>query len=175
MIGKLGAGKKTDIRFGTWNVRSTYRAGSLRAVAEEISKYKLDLVGVQEVRWDGGGTEPAGDYTYYYGKGNENHELGTGFFIHKKIVSEVMREEFVSDRMSHITLKGRWCNNIVLNVHAPTEDKIDDIKDRFYEELEQVFDKFPKYGMRILLGDFNAKVGRKDIFKPTIRNDFTRN
>jgi exonuclease III len=45
------------LRFGTWNVRSIYRAGSLRAVAEEISKYKLDLVGVQEVRWGGGGTE----------------------------------------------------------------------------------------------------------------------
>jgi hypothetical protein len=40
-----------DTRFGTWNVRSTYRAGSLRAVEEEISKYKLDLVGVQEVTW----------------------------------------------------------------------------------------------------------------------------
>jgi hypothetical protein len=38
-----------------------YRAGSLRAVAEEIWKYKLDLVGAQEVRWDGGGTEPAGE------------------------------------------------------------------------------------------------------------------
>jgi hypothetical protein len=41
-----------DMSFGTWNVRSMYRAGSLRAVEEEISKYKLDLVGVQEVRWD---------------------------------------------------------------------------------------------------------------------------
>jgi hypothetical protein len=38
--------KKMDIRFGTWNVRSMYRAGSLRAVGELISKYKLDLVGV---------------------------------------------------------------------------------------------------------------------------------
>jgi hypothetical protein len=53
---------------------------SLRAVAEEISKYKLELVGVQEVRWNVGGNEPAGEYTFFYGKGNENHEFGTCLF-----------------------------------------------------------------------------------------------
>jgi hypothetical protein len=44
----------------------------------ELLRYKLDLVGVQEVRWEGGGTELAGEYTVFNGKGNENHELGTG-------------------------------------------------------------------------------------------------
>jgi hypothetical protein len=53
---------------------------------------------------------------------------------------------------------------------APTQDKTDDVKDSFYEELERVFDKFHKYHMNILLGDFNAKVGREDIFKLTIGN-----
>jgi hypothetical protein len=47
-----------------------------------------------------------------------------------------------------------------MNVHAPTEDKTDDVKDGFYEELEHIFGKFPKYHMKILLGDLNAKVGR---------------
>jgi hypothetical protein len=45
------------------------------------------------------------------------------------------------------------------------------VKVSFYEELECVFDKFPKYHMKILLGDFNAKVGREGIFKPTIGNN----
>jgi hypothetical protein len=60
---------------------------------------------------------------------------------------------------------------IVLKVHAPTEDKTDDVKDSFYEELERIFNKFLKYHMKILLGDLNAKVGREDIFKPTIGNE----
>jgi hypothetical protein len=73
--------------------------------------------------------------------------------------------------MSYILLRGRWCHIIILNVHAPTEDKIDDVRDNFYEELERVFDKFPKYHMKILLGDFDAKVGKKGIFKPINGNE----
>jgi hypothetical protein len=63
--------------------------------------------------------------------------------VHKRIISAVKRVEFVSDRMSYIIK----CHIIVLNVHAPTEDKSDDVKDSFYEELEHVFVKFPNYLM----------------------------
>ena len=65
-------------------------------------------------------------------------------------------------------LRVRWCNIIVANVHAPSEEKRDEAKVSFYEELDQVFDHFPKYHMKMLLADFNAKVGRENIFKPTI-------
>jgi hypothetical protein len=62
----------------------------------------------------------------------------------------VKEVEFVSDRMSFLTLRCRWCDIIVLNIYAPTEDKIDDVKDRCYEKLERLFDKSTKY-LRIFL------------------------
>jgi exonuclease III len=61
------------MKFGTWNVRSLYRAGVLIAAARELARYKLDLVGVQEVRLDKEGTVKAEGYSFFYGKGNVNH------------------------------------------------------------------------------------------------------
>jgi hypothetical protein len=56
-------------------------------------------------------------------------------------------------------------------VHFPCEDTSDDIKDSFYEELARVFDRITRYDIKTSLGDFNAKVGREDIFKRTIGNE----
>jgi hypothetical protein len=72
--------------------------------------------------------------------------------------------------MSYTLLRGPWCDIIVLNVQGPTEDKCNYIKESFYEELEHVFDQFCKHHKK-MLGDFNAKVGREDIFKPAIGNE----
>jgi len=62
-----------------WNVRSQCGSGSLKTAARELPRYKLDLAGVQEIRRDKEDTISAGDYNILYGKGNENHQLGTGF------------------------------------------------------------------------------------------------
>jgi len=90
------------------------------------------------------------------------------FFVRRRIVSAERRVEFVSDRLSCMVLGGRRRNIIVVNVHASSEEKSDESKYSFYEELEQVFDHFLKYHMKMLLGDFNAKLEREKIFKPTI-------
>jgi exonuclease III len=67
------------MRFGTWNVRSMYIAGPLMTVSRELSRYRLDLVGVQEVRCEGSGTTPAGEYTFYMERGMRTMNWVQGF------------------------------------------------------------------------------------------------
>jgi hypothetical protein len=149
------------MRLGMWNVRSLYKASSLITVSKELSRYKLYLVWCK--RSDAEGVTPNRQVNIYFSK-----KMGMRIIIRYRffgyIRESVRSVEFVSNRMLYIILRGCWCDIIFLNIRAATDDKIDDVKDSFYEELKCVFDKYSKYYMKILLGDFSAKVGKENIF-----------
>jgi len=97
-----------------------------------------------------------------------------GTLHYKEAIHKLLkRVEFVGDRVSCIFLRGHWSNTVVLNVHVPSEEKSDDTEDSLYEELEKAFGHFPKYHLKILIGDFNEILGREDILKLTIGNEST--
>ena len=127
-----------DIRFAIWSIRSLYRSGSITTVIRELMRYKIDLFGTQEGRWDKGGTVRPVDYVFSMEKGLKSWNLSR-MFVHHRLVSTVKRVEIVSDRMLYIVLRGRWCNNIVMNVPAPSEEKNDYSKDSSYEEVSIIF------------------------------------
>ena len=80
-------------------MRSLYRSGSLTAVARKLARCKLDLVGVQEVRWDLGAWQEQGIIFFSTEKETKMVNWEQDFFVHHRIVSAVKWVEFVSDRM----------------------------------------------------------------------------
>jgi exonuclease III len=68
-------------------------------------------------------------------------------------------------RMCYLRLKSRLFNIIIINVHAPTEDKEEEEKGALYEKLERAYDKLPAINIRIILGDMNAKIGKENILR----------
>ncbi|KAJ0171123.1 hypothetical protein K1T71_013322 [Dendrolimus kikuchii] len=88
--------------------------------------------------------------------------------VSNKYVNSVIRFEPVSNRICILRIRGQFSNISLINVYAPTEmaDEVD--KDEFYDQLELVYDQIPNYDVKIILGDCNAKVGREEIYKPTI-------
>jgi len=124
-------------------------------------KYELDTSAIQEVPWEGQDSIRQGKYTFYYG-GTQSDDFGTGFLIKNSILQAVQNIEFVNERLSYVPIPTRWSNTILIKVHAPTDEADGNDTDTFYEELDRLFDRLPKYNTKIMLSDFNAKVGGEE-------------
>ncbi|XP_055855997.1 uncharacterized protein LOC129919171 [Episyrphus balteatus] len=85
-----------------------------------------------------------------------------------KGTSSVLSFNCVNERLTTIRIKAKFTNISLICAHSPTEEKDDTTKDNFYELLEKTYEQIPSYDIKIVLGDFNAKLGREDIFGSTV-------
>jgi hypothetical protein len=76
--------------------------------------------------------------------------------------------EPISDRICKLRVKGKFYNITLINIYAPTEDKEEDIKEQFYEELQRTQGKVPKHYVTIILGDMNAKLGKEKVLSQVV-------
>ncbi|CAG4952071.1 unnamed protein product [Parnassius apollo] len=136
----------------------------MNEVGRELKKYNLDLIALQEIRWQGTGTIDKDEYTLHYSCADIQGHRGTGFIITKKLRSCVLGFEAVNDRLCKIRIKGKLYNTTYVCAYSPTEDASDEDKEKFYEELHTLCSKVPKYDALCVLGDFNAKVGKENIY-----------
>jgi hypothetical protein len=95
---------------------------------------------------------------------------GQNFSYIEETYQQLKRVKSVSHSMSYVLLRGSWCS-IVLDVRAPKDYEVDDAKGSFCEEPEHVSEQFFIEHKKILIGYLNAKLDRKDIFKPTTGNE----
>lgn len=155
---------KKELKLGTWNVRGTYEEGALKNLTEVMAKYKLDVLAIQETKQTGNDITPVGRYTLFK-SGNGNRFFGTGFMVSKRISKLIVEFKPISERLCYIRLRGKYRKISIVNVHAPTEDKDLETKNEFYEKVEEILRGIPRYDIKLVIGDLNAKVGREDDYK----------
>jgi hypothetical protein len=116
------------------------------------------LLAIQETKQTGTFIKEMGE-NLFFNSGNENRKLGVGFLVSKQLQSEITEFKAVTNRLCKIRIRGRYRQISIINV-CPTEEKE-------YEEKE-VYNGIPKYDDKMIIGDFNAKIGKEEIYKPVI-------
>jgi hypothetical protein len=106
---------------------------------------------------------------------NKKHEFGCGFYVKGEFLKYVKDFKSINERVCCLRLKAKWFSCTLINVHARTNEKPEETKEDFYNLLEQTISQIPSSDIQIILGDFNTKVGKENIYKPTIGNESLHN
>ena len=160
---------KRTLKIGSWNIRTLYQAGKLTNVVNEMIRYKLDILGLSEVRWDNAGEHKlqTGQKLLYSGVQTQTptHTHGVGLLISKQAQSSLISWTPHGPRILEATFKTQH-KKIKLKIivgYAPINDASDEDKDNYYDQLEHICNKNKSSKeLVMLIGDFNAKVGSEN-------------
>ncbi|XP_067647953.1 craniofacial development protein 2-like [Eurosta solidaginis] len=137
--------KDNELRACTWNVRSLNGIGADARLVDVLIK-----------NWD----------IYWSGHTNKR-SFGIGFVVGERLCRQLLAFTPGDERLAAIRIKAKFFNISFVCSHAPTEEKGDEVKDAFYEQLERTYERCPRHDIKVVLGDFNARVA-KSVFGPTV-------
>jgi hypothetical protein len=135
---------------------------------EQLDSYKLDKTAIQELRWLDNRVVEKRDHVIFYSCQKKSHTFGIGFIVSKKIKHHIIDFKVKCHRICRLRIKGKFFNYSLICAHSPTEDKVDEEKNSFYDELDEIHGECPKRDCKIIIGDMNAKVGNEQIYRPVI-------
>ena len=159
-----------DTRICLWNLRTLNNTGGRLDLIKALTKYKTDITALQEMRWTGVGEreDKRNKCDIYYSGDPEKREAEVGFAVRGNARYCVSQWVPINKRLCILRVKARFYNISIICAYAPTNEATDEEKEIFYEQLDKAYGTLPVHDMKLVLGDFNAQVGREDIFMGTI-------
>lgn len=157
---------------GTLNANTLVKTGKLKQLTDTLEKFHIKILAIQETRFTDENHFNTENYRIYKGKPAVRRGtptlFGTGFAVHKSVTDNILDFNSISERISAITFKSGNKRYTIINAHAPTNDhnrkKPQDVDD-FWEDMEEFTNKVPESHVKIVLGDFNAQLGKEKKYK----------
>jgi len=128
----------------------------------------MSVVAVQKTKLHGSEILDLKSHTIFKsGKTRRTREFGVAFVVDKKLRQQVTDFKPINERMCTICFRMKFFKVWFVNAHTPTEDKEEEEKENFYERLELLYDSLPRNDVKIIMGDFNAKIGNEKSHRGT--------
>ena len=171
---KLPYNRKTFI--GTLNINTLIQTGKLHNLTQEIDQQKIIILALQETRMTDNETMDYGNYRIFKSKTQQRVAkgapiFGMAFLVHKSIMNSVKDVTPVNNRLMTIRIQSANKKYTLINAHAPTNidnKKNPETVERFWGQLEDTMSKIHKEDVKIILGDFNAQLGKEKVYRKII-------
>ena len=126
-----------------------------------MQNLKIDILGCSEVRWPNSGRTVIDNYVFYYsGDNTTQNRNGVAIVINKDTERSVKGFIPITERIALLKLNATPCNINIITAYAPTSESTEEEIDKFYTELDKTLKETKKEELNVILGDFNAKVGK---------------
>ncbi|XP_043069109.1 craniofacial development protein 2-like [Drosophila bipectinata] len=127
-----------------------------------MEKMQIAIAGISEMTWRGNGTTTttsSGNLVVMHSGTNDGGRSGVGIYVSKQYKQALISRSPVSDRIIIARFRCNARHITIVQCYAPTEDASDDIKDDFFNALTSSLTRIERGDIKILMGDFNAKIG----------------
>ncbi|KAF7251688.1 Craniofacial development protein 2 [Varanus komodoensis] len=129
-----------------------------------MTRLNIDILGISALKWTGMGEFNSDDHQVYYCGQESLRRNGAAFIVNKRVGKAVLGYNLQNDRMISVRIQGKPFNTTIVQVYAPTTGAEEAEVDRFCEGLQHLLELTPKNDVLIIMGDWNAKVG-KELYK----------
>ena len=136
--------------------------GKLEVVKQEMARFKVDILGIRELKWTGMGGFNSDDHYIYYCGQESLRRNGVAIMVNKRVRNAVLGCNLKNERMIFVRFQRKPFNITVIQVYAPTSNAEEAKVERFYEDLQDRLELTPKKDVLFIIGDWNAKIGSQE-------------